>query len=97
VARLGLLAPLIEQAHDAIRAVRNGFAHSATDPSLAEPRHQKRLQRVDPEAETSALMSRPCRGGCRRRWCRRLARLISSINSTLPHAPALLLRRFLRR
>jgi hypothetical protein len=57
----------IEQAHDAIRAVRNDFAHSATDPSLAEPRHQKRLQRVDPEAETSPLMSRPCRGGCRRR------------------------------
>jgi hypothetical protein len=35
--------------------VRNDFAHSAGEPSLAEPRHQKRLQRVYPEAERSPL------------------------------------------
>ena len=54
-ARLGLIAPPIEQALHAIRSVRNDFAHSAGDPTLAEPRHQKRLQRVYPEAETSPL------------------------------------------
>jgi hypothetical protein len=40
---------------DAIRSVRNDFAHSAGDPTLTEPRHQKRLQRVYPEAEFSPL------------------------------------------
>jgi hypothetical protein len=35
--------------------VRNDFAHSAGEPTLAEPRHQKRLQRVYPEAERSPL------------------------------------------
>jgi hypothetical protein len=45
-ARLGLIA---------IRSVRNDFAHSAGEPTLAEPRHQKRLQRVYPEAEPSPL------------------------------------------
>jgi lipoate-protein ligase A len=50
-ARLGLIEAAIEQALHAIRSVRNDFAHSAGEPSLAEPRHQKRLQRVYPEAE----------------------------------------------
>ena len=55
-ARLGLIAPPIEQALHAIRSVRNDFAHSAGEPTLAEPRNQKRLQRVYPEAaETSPL------------------------------------------
>lgn len=54
-ARLGLIAPAIEQALHAIRAIRNDFAHSAGDPSLEEPRHQKRLQRIYPEAEPSPL------------------------------------------
>lgn len=54
-ARLGLIEPLIEQALHAIRNVRNDFAHSAGEPSLAEPRHQKRLQRVYAEAQASPL------------------------------------------
>jgi len=54
-ARLGLIEPSIEQALHAIRSVRNDFAHSAGEPSLAEARHQKRLQRVYPEAERSPL------------------------------------------
>ena len=54
-ARLGLIEAPIEQALHAIRSVRNDFAHSAGDPTLAEPRHQKRLQRVYPEAEASQL------------------------------------------
>ena len=54
-ARLGLIEPSIEQALHAVRSVRNDFAHSAGDPTLAEPRHQKRLQRVYPEAERSPL------------------------------------------
>jgi hypothetical protein len=54
-ARLGLIEPSIEQALHAIRSVRNDYAHSAGEPSLADARHQKRLRRVYPEAETSAL------------------------------------------
>jgi hypothetical protein len=54
-ARLGLIEPPIEQALHAIRSVRNDFAHSAGEPTLTEPRHQKRLQRVYPEAEISPL------------------------------------------
>jgi len=54
-ARLGLIEPAIEQALHAVRSVRNDFAHSAGEPTLAEPRHQKRLQRVYPEAERSPL------------------------------------------
>jgi hypothetical protein len=54
-ARLGLIEPPIEQALHAIRSVRNDFAHSAGEPTLTEPRHQKRLQRVYPEAECSPL------------------------------------------
>jgi hypothetical protein len=54
-ARLGLIEAPIEQALHAIRSVRNDFAHSAGEPTLAEPRHQKRLQRVYPEAEPSPL------------------------------------------
>ncbi|MFM7267215.1 MAG: DUF4145 domain-containing protein [Cyanobium sp.] len=42
-ARLGLIEPPIEQALHAIRSVRNDFAHSAGEPTLAEPRHLKRL------------------------------------------------------
>jgi hypothetical protein len=54
-ARLDLIDTPIEQALHAIRSVRNDFAHSAGEPTLAEPRHQKRLQRVYPEAEPSPL------------------------------------------
>jgi hypothetical protein len=54
-ARLGLIEPPIETALHAIRSVRNDFAHSAAAPSLEEPRHQKRLQRVYPEAQSSPL------------------------------------------
>ncbi|MEI7952210.1 MAG: hypothetical protein WCH37_05995, partial [Synechococcaceae cyanobacterium ELA182] len=35
--------------------VCNDFAHSAGEPSLAEPRHQKRLQKVYAEAESTPL------------------------------------------
>ncbi|MEB3258392.1 MAG: DUF4145 domain-containing protein [Cyanobacteriota bacterium] len=54
-ARLGLIEPSIERALHAIRNVRNDFAHSAGDPNLAEPHHQKRLQKVVPEAEPTPL------------------------------------------
>lgn len=54
-ARLGLIEPSIERALHAIRNVRNDFAHSAGDPNLAGPHHQKRLQKVVPEAETTSL------------------------------------------
>ena len=54
-ARLGLIEAPIEQALHAIRSVRNDFAHSAGEPTLAEPRHQKWLQRVYPDAEPSPL------------------------------------------
>lgn len=54
-ARLGLIDASIEQALHVIRRVRNDFAHSAGEPSLTEPRHQTRLQRVYSEAERSAL------------------------------------------
>ncbi|MEB3185700.1 MAG: hypothetical protein VKM97_07430 [Cyanobacteriota bacterium] len=54
-ARLGLIDPPIERALNAIRSVRNDFAQSAGEPMLAEPRHQKRLQRVYPEAESTPL------------------------------------------
>lgn len=56
-ARLGLIKPNIEKALHAIRSVRNDFAHSAGDPSLEEPRHQKRLQRVYAEAQANPLWS----------------------------------------
>lgn len=52
-ARLGLIDASIEQALHVIRRVRNDFAHSAGEPSLTEPRHQTRLQRVYSEAERS--------------------------------------------
>jgi len=54
-ARLGLIEPAIEKALHAIRSVRNDFAHSAGEPSLAEPRHQKRLQKVYAETESTSL------------------------------------------
>jgi hypothetical protein len=54
-ARLGLIEAPVEQALHAIRSVRNDFAHSAGKPTLAEPRHQKRLLRVYTEAEPSPL------------------------------------------
>ena len=54
-ARLDLIDGNIETALHAIRNVRNDFAHSAGEPSLADQRHQKRLRRVYPEAETSTL------------------------------------------
>ncbi|MFM7547565.1 MAG: hypothetical protein ACKO8I_01575 [Cyanobacteriota bacterium] len=47
--------PLTVAAAEQARSVRNDFAHSAADPSLAEPHHQKRLQRVYPEAESTPL------------------------------------------
>ena len=54
-ARLGLIDSSIEAALNAIRTVRNDFAHNAGEPSLADPRLQKRLQRIYPEAESSPL------------------------------------------
>ena len=54
-ARLGLIDASIETALHAVRSVRNDYAHSAGEPSLADERHQKRLRRVYPEAEASTL------------------------------------------
>jgi hypothetical protein len=54
-ARLGLIEAPIEQALHAIRSVRNDFAHSAGEPSLADLRHRKRLQRIYPGAATTPL------------------------------------------
>lgn len=45
-ARLGLIDESTEKALNAIRTVRNDYAHSAAEPSLGEERHQKRLLRV---------------------------------------------------
>lgn len=53
--RLGLIESPVERALQAIRSVRNDFAHSAGDPSLQQARHQKRLQRVYSEAQANPL------------------------------------------
>lgn len=53
--RLGLIDATVEKALHAIRSVRNDFAHSALDPSLAEERHQKRLARVYDTAAMNPL------------------------------------------
>lgn len=47
--------PLTVAAAEQARNVSNDFAHSAADPSLAETHHQKRLQRVLPQAQAAAL------------------------------------------
>lgn len=54
-ARLGLIDTSIEAALHAVRTIRNDYAHSAGEPSLGDARHQKRLRRVYPEAESSPL------------------------------------------
>ena len=54
-ARLDLIEPSVEQALHAIRSVRYDCADSAGDPDLAEPRHQKRLQKVVPEAKSTPV------------------------------------------
>jgi hypothetical protein len=54
-APLGLIEPPIEQAQYGIHSVRNDFVHSAADLSLAEPNHQKPLQRILPQAQASPL------------------------------------------
>jgi hypothetical protein len=42
-ARLGLIDPLVEQALQTLRRVRNAFAHSTTTATLADPSHADRL------------------------------------------------------
>ena len=54
-ARLGLIEPAVEKGLHAIRGVRNDFAHSAGDPSLADQRHQKRLGGVYQLAQANLL------------------------------------------
>jgi hypothetical protein len=40
--RLALIDPAVAKALHALRGIRNDFAHSATDTSLAAPHHRKR-------------------------------------------------------
>ncbi|ABB57097.1 DUF4145 domain-containing protein [Synechococcus elongatus] len=54
-ARLGLLDPTVEKALHGIRAVRNDFAHSASDTNLSEARHQKRLAKSYQAARRNPL------------------------------------------
>ena len=42
-ARLGLIEPPVEQALQTLRRMRNGFAHSTTTATLADPGHADRL------------------------------------------------------
>lgn len=53
--RLGLIDPGVERALDALRKLRNAFAHSAESASLADPAHSSRLAAVYAEARTNPL------------------------------------------
>jgi hypothetical protein len=53
--RLGLIDPGVERALDALRKLRNAFAHSAESASLADPAHSSRLAVVYTEARANPL------------------------------------------
>jgi len=53
--RLALIDPAVAKALHALRGVRNDFAHSADDTSLAAPHHRKRLAPAYEEARANPL------------------------------------------
>lgn len=54
-ARLGLIEPPVEQALQTLRQVRNGFAHSTTTATLADPGHADRLFQAYAAARVNSL------------------------------------------
>jgi hypothetical protein len=44
--RLGLIDSTVEQALNALRKLRNAFAHSAESASLSDPAHSSRLEGI---------------------------------------------------
>lgn len=53
--RLGLIDPPIERALNALRKLRNAFAHSTETASLDDPAHRARLQEVYKDARANPL------------------------------------------
>ncbi len=53
--RLGLIDASVERALNALRKLRNAFAHSAESASLADPAHSSRLAEVYAEARRNPL------------------------------------------
>jgi hypothetical protein len=53
--RLGLIDAAVERALNALRKLRNAFAHSAESASLADPAHCARLAEVYTQARTNPL------------------------------------------
>jgi hypothetical protein len=55
--RLGLIDEPVERALNALRKLRNAFAHSTESASLADPAHSSRLDQVYVEARANSLWS----------------------------------------
>ena len=53
--RLGLIDSTVERALNALRKLRNAFAHSAESASLADPSHRSRLEAVYAHARLNSL------------------------------------------
>ena len=53
--RLGLIDSTVEQALNALRKLRNAFAHSAESASLSDPAHSSRLESIYKEARVNSL------------------------------------------
>jgi hypothetical protein len=53
--RLGLIDGPVERALNALRKLRNAFAHSTESASLADPAHSARLAEIYAEARTNPL------------------------------------------
>jgi hypothetical protein len=53
--RLGLIDSTVEQALNALRKLRNAFAHSAESASLSDPAHRLRLEGIYKEARVNPL------------------------------------------
>lgn len=53
--RLGLIDAAVERALNALRKLRNAFAHSAESASLADPAHSARLREIYAEARINPL------------------------------------------
>lgn len=54
-ARMGLVDQPVEQALQTLRRVRNGFAHSTTTATLADPSHADKLAQAYTAARTNSL------------------------------------------
>jgi len=55
-ARRGLIEPLVEQALQTLRRVRNAFAHSTTTATLGDPGHGDRLFQANAAARDHSLL-----------------------------------------